>query len=238
MYDYQKATYNSPNLFRRFSHRTRFKIGLQLLSNSDNCSILDFGCGDGYFLKELEHHCKGKKNRLIGFEKYPNIYINNNSYDDIVFFYNEIDLSTYLLDKGKFDSITCFEVLEHCSQKTQLEILQTLDSYLKPHGKIIISVPIEIGITAFLKNIFRFRLSPKKRFGGYTFKNIIKSTLYLPIEDYRSREEYLTHMGFDYRDLIKIINKYFIIDKKIYTPLHNVNHVLNSQVFLILTKKK
>lgn len=238
MYDYKKATYNSPNLFRRFSHRTRFKIGLDLLSNIDNCAVLDFGCGDGHFLKELSAHHKGKHISLVGLEKYADIYMDNDIKNkDLLFFYDDAALDNHILNAGKFDYITCFEVLEHCHFSVQTAILQKLDSYLKPDGKIIISVPIEIGITALLKNIFRFRWAPDKRFEGYSFKNIIKSTFYLPISDYRSQNIYFTHMGFDYRQLIKIINNYFIVEKKTYTPLHNMNHVLNSQVFLILKKK-
>jgi 2-polyprenyl-3-methyl-5-hydroxy-6-metoxy-1,4-benzoquinol methylase len=238
MYDYKKATYDSANIFRRLSHRARFKIGLDLLSDIDHCAVLDFGCGDGYFLKALAAQNEGKQISFVGLEKYAAVYMNDDfKRDNLLFLYDDTALDNHILNNGKFNYITCFEVLEHCHSNVQTDILQKLGHYLKPDGKIILSVPIEIGVTALLKNIFRFRWSAKKRFAGYTLKNILKSTFYMPISDYRSQNIYFTHMGFDYRQLVKIINNYFTIEQKTYTPLHKMNHILNSQVFFILRKK-
>lgn len=94
-----------------------------------NKNVLDFGCGWGGFLRniqnykslngvELRKECIGYVRRNI---KKINISNNINSF------------------KRKFDIITAFHVLEHIPY--QLETIRILKSKLKPKGKIIIEVP-------------------------------------------------------------------------------------------------
>ena len=51
---YDRYTFNSSNLLARFSHRSRYKLGVKLIKKEKNLNILDFGCGDGRFLNDLE----------------------------------------------------------------------------------------------------------------------------------------------------------------------------------------
>jgi len=53
----------------------------------------------------------------------------------------------------------------------------------------------------------------------------------------RIGNEYLRHMGFYFDDFEKIINKYFTIEEKRFSPFRNFSHNFNAQVFYILKKR-
>jgi hypothetical protein len=67
MSDYRDYTYHSKNVLKRFSHQKRFKRAIDLISVNDGIRLLDFGCGDGFFLNQLKKSWGGK-NSLLGFE--------------------------------------------------------------------------------------------------------------------------------------------------------------------------
>jgi SAM-dependent methyltransferase len=228
MYNYSKATYNSPNPLRRFSHRTRFKKSYSLIDLKKDELLLDYGCGDGHFLEQLQQNFSPQN--LIGYEPDSSAYIYNNT--------KVTNKIAELFDKNmKFDKISCFEVLEHCKQQTQQDILNNLSELLEKEGRVVISVPIEIGIVALIKNLMRFRLNSSRRFDGYNFKNILYSLFGLPLTEYRNSKESLSHMGFYYTDLETLILEKFIIEKKIMSPFSFFNQWCNSQVFYVLKNR-
>lgn len=238
MYDYSAYTFNSTNPLRRLSHRTRFAIALQKLTMvSPLKSVLDYGCGDGFFLRKVSQtFTQNTDLLLVGLEKYPTIYAKTQEVNEFSIFHTNEDVFTAIEGKEKFQFVTILEVLEHCNPKTQVMILNEAGSLLSHDGKIIISVPIEIGIPALVKNIFRFRLNPKRRFSGYSLTNILKSLLHIPIPEYRNKDEYLTHMGFNFRDLEGLISQQFTILEKQFSPF-GFAHFFNSQVFFVIQKK-
>jgi len=65
---YDQHTFNSRNPLARLSHRTRYKVGIELIEKEKNAKVLDFGCGDGRFLNDLGNQ---KQNFiLVGFEPF------------------------------------------------------------------------------------------------------------------------------------------------------------------------
>lgn len=52
-YVYAEHTYNSKNMLQRFAHRMRFKKSLNLMPSGREIRLLDYGCGDGFFLNIL-----------------------------------------------------------------------------------------------------------------------------------------------------------------------------------------
>ena len=95
----------------------------------------------------------------------------------------------------------------------------------------MISVPVEGGIPALVKNIFR-----RARYGGrgvYSSKNIVRSALWKPVPEAREGADYLTHMGFYYHDLLDLIDNRFIRLKLVPSPFNNLPATLNSQIFLV-----
>ena len=101
----------------------------QFKKNLKNKDILDFGCGWGGFLKNVENY---KSLSGVELRKECVNYIQNNI--------KKINISDNInsFDK-KFDVITMFHVLEHIPH--QVDTLKVLKSKLKNKGKIIIEVP-------------------------------------------------------------------------------------------------
>lgn len=93
-----------------------------------NKKILDFGSGNGGFLKQAKEVCKDVmgleiESAVTNYYEKDNIKLSNN-------------LET--VDE-KFDVITSFHVIEHI--KEPISILEKLNNLLKENGKIIIEVP-------------------------------------------------------------------------------------------------
>ena len=116
----------------------------------------------------------------------------------------------------------------------QDKILKDLSALLENNGKIIISVPIEIGIAGFLKNIIRYFIGQKHE--DSTLANIFKSLFGMKI--LRQENNFInSHIGFNYKNLEKLIYKNnFIIYKKVYSPFTFIGPFINSQVFYVLIK--
>lgn len=92
--------------------------------------VLDFGCGGGYILENLE--CKGK----YGVEVNP-VAIKGAEDKDIKIFKKIEQIPANL----KFDKIISHHALEHTTEPFQ--ILKSLQKYLKKEGLMIFVVPMD-----------------------------------------------------------------------------------------------
>lgn len=105
---------------------------LKYIKSTD--SVLDVGCGEGNFLKKLLE--KGINNiqgldfssELLTFDKASTIPISNESVDE----YCE-------KNKGKFDVVVCFQVLEHVAEVKRF--FESCMACVKTGGYLIIAVP-------------------------------------------------------------------------------------------------
>jgi 2-polyprenyl-3-methyl-5-hydroxy-6-metoxy-1,4-benzoquinol methylase len=237
--DYQSLTVNNKNFLKRFSHISRFIIASKFLNEfklNSKMSLLDFGSGNGFFLKFLIDE-KFKLN-LNAFEpikkqleEMDQLFRTNNIKNVQIF--EDLDkINT------KFDIITCFETLEHFNEENQRKLLIQIRSSLKKNGVIILSVPIEVYISGFFK--IALRIIMKQKHEGTNVFNIFKTLLGLKINrDKISEKQYIeSHMGFYYFDLLKIIKEMnFKIIKKKFSPFSFLGAILNSQIFLKLECK-
>ena len=223
-YVYSDYTYNSRNPLVRFSHRKRFLTALNFILKEKFDNLLDYGAGDGHFLKEVS---KIKTDiELAGFEP----VMNNTDSEGIKYYSDVSDI------KGqKYGVITCFEVLEHFNSNGQNEILENIYNLLSDDGVVIISVPIEIYFPSFIKNIIRIKYT---KLDFQYIKNILKALFAMNIPEIRNEEGYIgTHLGFNYKKLEALFKKHFEILQKRNSPLEYLPIITNSQVFYKLKKK-
>ena len=221
---YADITYNSKNRLARFSHRKRLSIALKFMLNKGSNKVLDYGAGDGKFLKDLL--LNNTSFELNAFEPIMEI----EKTEGITVF---ADIKKII--NNNYDIITCFEVLEHFNKEAQLEILANLDKMLDDDGFVIISVPIEIGFPSLVKNVRRM-LNGNTNFSY--LKNTLKSFVGLDIPEIRTQEGYIySHIGFNHKKLEKLFLEKFKITQKTTSPFVGLPTAINSQVFYKLVKK-
>ena len=105
-----------------------------------NKKVLDFGCGNGNFLKQITKFTK----KIYGVE------INNSH---LVKLNNKFKIFEKLEDvPEKLDYITLFHVLEHLPN--QIEILKKIKNKLKTSGKLILEIPQANDFLLKLKHSF------------------------------------------------------------------------------------
>lgn len=206
---YDRYTFNSRNPLARLAHRSRYKVGIGLIEKEKHAKVLDFGCGDGRFLNDLRNQ---KQNFiLVGFEP----YMESNLFKYITICKKWEEIKDLVKEKGAFDYVVCFEVLEHFSVLSQKDTFERIAEVLKKDGRFVVSVPIEKGIPAVVKSLRRMIMHPKPEI--YNIKNIMASFFGVKtkwMKQHRLGKEYLSHLGFFFDDLESVIKEFFIIEKK------------------------
>jgi len=230
---YSKLTINNRSFIKKVSHKKRFDVSQKLIERYTKDSILDFGTGDGYLLTQLAK---------------DNLNLQIHGYEPLEYMFNELQENvntsgskniniSMTLDNNKdasFETVCCFEVLEHFTTDAQKTHLQAIKKLLKPNGTLIISVPLEIGLSSLLKNSIRILV--KQRHSNTTFKSIMRAFFGRSIK--RTQTGYIySHIGFSHKDLETIFREEGLtILKKSYSPIPWLYGLLNSQVFYVLKK--
>lgn len=163
---YRKITNSSNNvnelsfLSNELENQLKF-INISILKNKD---VLDVGCGTGFLLDYMKPHVKSTS----GLEKNPNFLKHlkksgHNTYSDI----NEI--------KVKFDTITCFNVIEHVDNV--ITFIESMYNLLNKNGTLLLETP---NSNDFLLDLignefksFYFRIQHRNYFDEKSLKKIM-----------------------------------------------------------------
>ena len=233
---YKYLTINNRYLIKRYSHIKRFKIAINLLNFHKNDVFIDYGTQDGYLISEILKKTIQPK-IIVGYEPVSLEFedlkktLDKKNYNNI-FLTKKLNLLPVKI--SNFTKISCLEVLEHLSSFEQDKILKEIFELMDTKGNLIISVPIEVGIGGFLKNILRSLIGQSHE--GSSMKNIFKSLFGIKI--IREKNKFInSHIGFNHNDLEKLfaVNNLKIY-KKVYSPFIFFGSYLNSQVFYVLHK--
>ena len=172
--------------------------------------ILDFGAGNGELCKLLSETYQGSQ--IICYE--PSHTLLSEAKENLKAF-TQIEFCQDIsnLTPQTFDAVFCLEVFEHLPPEETIKALETIYDLLKSGGLLIIGVPIEIGIPALYKGLFRM----SRRYGEFDadIKNIVNSFLMNPPQKRPISEIepglrfHYPHMGFDFRHLEREISTYF-----------------------------
>ncbi len=223
--DYDKQTVNAKNFFARYAHRSRLRYSeniIKSLFTNKTISLLDFGCGDGLFLKNLSK--KFSNFDLIGYDPYSTIV-----HDSFKLCKNLDEISN-----NSLDIVCCFETLEHLDDKELDFLINTIHNKLKIGGKFIISVPIIGGLMLILKEINRAMMFKRK--SDYTLKELFNATFFNKSPE-RADNIKTSHKGFNFQMLESNLKKKFKIKSKIFSPFKYIPWYLNSNVFYVLEFK-
>nr|MBV6630648.1 class I SAM-dependent methyltransferase [Oceanococcus sp. HetDA_MAG_MS8] len=231
---YSKITTQSGSWVKRHAHNTRFETALALATRYKGLEVLDYGAGDGHFAKRL----LSKAPQVTAYEPLGHMHeqLRQNALDEISGGRIIAERQYSNLGVAKYDLIFCLEVLEHLPERILLRSLEELQSLLSPTGVLIISVPIETGVSGLLKNCIRKML--RKPHHGGTWPNILKSALNMPVGRFPGPANcsYIpSHIGFSHKSLRPKFEAsgFSVIDTQ-FSPFPWFHGVLNSQVFFVL----
>lgn len=124
--------------------RQRLQPGVKKILEQiqENDSVLDLGCGNGFFLRELKN--RGHKAALLGVDFSLPLLREAESTPEVEFRAVDLTQLSVISDQisvaGHWSLITAFATLHHIpSNEIRLDILQTIKKLLKPDGKFYIS---------------------------------------------------------------------------------------------------
>ena len=236
---YSSYTFNDKNLIKRWLQRRRLVVAINIAKKTTPQCVLDFGSGNGELCKLIA--LQFPKAKIICYEPTP--YLMKEAKENLavvvgaqVHFCNDI---TQIAD-GSVDLIFCLEVFEHLPKAETMDALGQVKRLLKNEGDAVLGVPIEIGIPALYKGVFRML----RRFGSFdaSFKNVFLSIFYCPPKERPIAEitpgftYHHLHMGFDYRNLKLLCNRYFKLQKTTTSPFSVFGCLLNPEVYFFLQK--
>lgn len=223
-----------------WSHRSRFQVGLQLVGSSVG-KLLDYGCGDGTFLSMAADRIQQGVGADIAVDQIRDCAERLASFNNLRFCsIADLDESYY----GTFDVVTCMETLEHCSEPIVEIILRDLARLVAPGGRVVISVPIEIGPTFVIKSVVRKiaairGLSDYRYYESYSLYNAMKmifarSTTSFVRPVYGTLEApSLSHYGFNWRALRERVKAHLGVERTLFSPLGFLGGVFSSQAWLV-----
>ncbi len=121
--------------------RQRLQPGVKKILETipQDVSVLDLGCGNGHFLREL--HRRGHKAALLGVDFSLPLLRDAESAPGVEFRQADLSqLSQWTVSSKQWPLITAFATLHHIpSAEIRLDILKTVKKLLKPNGKFILS---------------------------------------------------------------------------------------------------
>jgi tRNA (uracil-5-)-methyltransferase TRM9 len=126
--------------------RQRLQPGVKKILNSiqEDVSVLDLGCGNGHFLREISR--RGHKAPLLGVDFSLPLLRDAREASTLGVLFREVDLtqlsvnSEQLSVAGGWNIITMFATLHHIpSHEMRLDILKTVRKLLREDGKFILS---------------------------------------------------------------------------------------------------
>ena len=239
---YARKQIHCPSRLVAFSHGSRFELARRLVSAYAGGALLDYGCGDGTFAAMVHDE----------FERVHGIDVEPAQIEDcrrrlgdrrgVSFgFASDLDGS----EDGAWAVVTCMEVLEHCVDEERRRVVDRLARLCSGAGRVVISVPIEIGPSVIGKQLVR-AFAGLRGLGDYAHRE-----RYSPIEMMRSAAglavrrvtfsgdgangpfSYYGHKGFDWRVVEREISERMTIERRMFSPLPLAGALLNSQVWFI-----
>ncbi|KAB2749988.1 class I SAM-dependent methyltransferase [Brucella anthropi] len=237
--NYANITFNDKNIIKRWLQRKRLTTSLRLINPEfrPRC-IVDYGAGNGEIIKTLAVLYPDTK--IICFEPTKNLMEeakkNLKGVPNVVFTETVETIST-----SSVDLIFCLEVFEHLPSKETEDAFNVFKRVLNDQGKIVIGLPVEVGIPSLYKGLFRM----VRRFGAYDARigNVLRSFAYAPPKERPCSEiapgfaYYFDHMGFDYRAFASVLRKHFHIDQITGGPFPAFGAIFNPEINFLARPK-
>jgi SAM-dependent methyltransferase len=159
-------------------------------------------------------------------------------------FLTSSELAAERWHQQRYDVVTCMETLEHCTDESVELILKQLARLVAPAGRVLISVPVEIGIAFLVKLLVRKSaawsgISAYRYTENYPLRDALRmicagrtTVVHRPVYDGRDGP-YHTHYGFNWRTLRERVSSHFTIEHTTFSPFAFTGGLISSQVWFI-----
>lgn len=236
---YSENTVNDKNPLKRWLQRLRLASAIDLSRQlpSQAKTICDFGAGDGELCKILARQYPST--RIFCYE--PTLHILSEARENLalvesVVFYADIQK----IEAASIDRLFCLEVFEHLTPGDSFEALEGIYELLKPGGIAIIGVPVETGIPAVYKGLFRMT----RRYGAFdaNITNIARAFVGNPPKNRPISETepgiayHYDHMGFRHHELKKVLSGKFKLLRHSTSPVSWVGAWLMPEIYFVVQK--
>ncbi len=244
---YARKQIYCPTAVVAWSHRRRFALATELAGESSG-RLLDFGCGDGTFAALVHDRFAA----VVAAD--PDAAQMADCRQRFAGLGNVQFLLTSMLDapshSGAYDVVTCMEVLEHTTDAERRRVVDALARYVRAKGRIVISVPIEIGPALLAKQFVR-AVAARRGHGDYQHRETytpremavaVLGRRALARATYTADRPggpvvYCGHKGFDWRVLEAEIRDRLAVERRVFSPVPFAGPLLNSQVWFVCRRK-
>lgn len=205
-----------------WSHGSRLRKAVRIISDSNVSRLLDYGCGDGALERLLAGESKWRGTVVaadIALEQVRDCQLRLQALPRTSFATIED-----LREGEAFEGIVCLEVLEHVVDVDQ--VIEHFASLLTDGGLLVVSVPVETGAILLAKQFVRFKVGGDYRFTEqYSLSELIRALI--PTSKRHERPVYyvnptLPHHGhklFNWRWLRTRLSRYFVIERELCSPM-------------------
>lgn len=237
---YTEGVFRDKNPIKRWLQRQRLHSALgftQKAREAVGC-VLDFGAGSGELCKHLVHAYPNAT--IICYEPCSDLL--EEARRELaglprIAFYASFDA----LPKECADVLFCLEVFEHIPLSMRARSLGEVDALLKADAEVVFGVPVEVGLPALYKGMFRM----SRRYGAFDArpKNVLLAALGLPPKDRPvgllppDVQVHNEHMGFDHRVFRSAIAEKFALVTASASPFPVLGTVLNPEAYFVVRKR-
>lgn len=241
---YARKQLGCPSAIVAWSHRSRFDLASRLACAGAGARLLDYGCGDGTFVA-LAH---GRFAGVVGADVDEGQIVECRRRLAGLATVRFVVTSALAAPEhaGAYDVVTCMEVLEHTTDGERARVLDALVRLVRPGGRIVISVPIEIGPALAAKQFVRAiaawrghgdyrhreRYTPAEMAAAVLGRRDVARAIYT-VNGPTGPFVYCGHKGFDWRTLEREVRARATIERRLFSPLPLFGGVLNSQVWFV-----
>ena len=233
---YAEITFRDKNPVKRWLQRRRLVSAIKFAYCSHPLPevVCDFGAGNGELIKTLADRYPHAK--LICYE--PTLSLLEEARENLMAIPNvDFIVDVRRIEVAAVDVVFCLEVFEHLPPEETIDALQRIRAMLRPEGVVIVGVPVEIGIPAFYKGLFR----ASRRYGAFdaSVKHIVQAILGHPPRNRPMGEIapglrfHHEHMGFDYRCFEGVLRSHFKLTGMFASPFVVLGPKLMPEVYFV-----
>lgn len=223
---YTQRLLGGGNPLTRWSHRNRYDRTIAFCGAGPFADALDWGCGDGWFLRAL--HERGIVAGGLGVDFDPEMLAAGRAADPELAFAPPDTLDGVA---DRFDLVTCFETLEHVPAGEREAVVATLARVAAPGATVVVSVPIEVGPVLLVKQAGRRLADRDGGYGyeGYDWRELVRVGV---LADTRgiTPGNWHSHKGFDHRQLREVLGAHLEIEATAHSPLPALRAMGNATV--------